>query len=109
GKLIELTDASLRKSELATAVSPELGVDYLEELVKVYRATSPGVKAEVMLALLEHGRGNVQPAIQRLLKVLKYDVRALKTEIETAQKALDEISKTGDLKIETALAGDKGV
>jgi len=108
-KLTELTESSLRKSELATAVSPEMGVDYLEDLVKVYRATSPGVKAEVMLALLEHARGNVQPAIQRLLKVLKYDVRSLKPEIESAQKALDEISKAGDLKIEAALAGDKAV
>jgi hypothetical protein len=108
-KLTELTESSLRKGELATAVSPEMGVDYLEDLVKVYRATSPGVKAEVMLALLEHARGNVQPAIQRLLKVLKYDARSLKSEIESAQKALDEISKAGDLKIDAALAGDKAV
>ncbi len=108
-KLTELTEISLKKSELAAAVSPEMGVDYLEELVKVYRATSPGVRAEVLLAVLEHARGNVQPAIQRLLKVLKYDVRTLKPEIESAQKALDDISKAGDLKIEAALAGDKTV
>jgi hypothetical protein len=108
-KLNELTDSSLRKGELATAVSPEMGVDYLEDLVKAYRATSPGVKAEIMLALLEHARGNVQPAVLRLLKVLKYDVRTLKPEIEAAQKALDEISKAGDLKIEAALAGDKAM
>ena len=108
-KLTELTESSLRKGELATAVSPEMGVDYLEDLVKVYRATSPGVKAEVMLALLEHARGNVQPAIQRLLKVLKYDARSLKSEIESAQKALDEISKAGDAKIDSALAGDRAV
>jgi hypothetical protein len=108
-KLTELTENSLRKVELATAVSPEMGVDYLEDLVKIYRVTSPGVKAEVMLALLEHARGNVQPAVQRLLKILKYDVRTLKAEIELAQKALDEISRAGDLKIEAALAGDKAV
>jgi hypothetical protein len=108
-KLTELSELSLKKSDLAAAVSPEMGVDYLEELVKAYRATSPGVKAEVMLAVLEHARGNVQPAIQRLLKVIKYDVRTLKAEIELAQKALDEISKAGDLKIEAAFAGDKSV
>jgi hypothetical protein len=108
-KLTELTESSLRKGELATAVSPEMGVEYLEDLVKIYRATSPGVKAEVMLALLEHARGNVQPAIQRLLKILKFDPRGLKSELESAQKALDEISKAGDMKIDAALAGDKGV
>ena len=108
-KLSELTDPAFRKGELATAVSAEMGADYYEDMVKVYRMTPPGVKAEVFLALLDHARGNVQPAIQRLLKVLKYDSRSFKPEIDGAQKALDDISKAGDLRIEAALAGDKAV
>jgi hypothetical protein len=78
--------------------------------VKVYRSTAPGARAEIVLAMLDHARGNVQPAIQRLLKVQKYDARVLKGEIESAGKALDEISKAGDVKIEAALAApDKAV
>jgi lipopolysaccharide biosynthesis regulator YciM len=106
-KLNELTESSFRKGELASAVSPESGVEYFEDLVKVYRSTGPGLKAEVVLALLDHARGNVQPAIQRLLRVLKSDPRTMKPELEAAQKALDEISKAGDTRIEGALAGDK--
>jgi hypothetical protein len=109
-KLNELTDSAFRKGELATAVSPESGVEYFEDLVKIYRTTAPGAKAEIALAILDHARGNIAPAIQRLLKVLKYDARLLKPEVEAAAKALDEISKAGDAKIEAALSGpDKAV
>jgi hypothetical protein len=109
-KLNELTDSAFRKGELATAVSPEAGVEYYEDLVKIYRSTAPGAKAEIVLALLEHARGNVQPAILRLLAVMKYDARLLKAEIEAAAKALEEISKAGDAKIDGALSGaDKAV
>jgi hypothetical protein len=104
-KLNELTESLFKKGELASAVSPEDGAAYFDELVKLYRTTAPGAKAEVFLALLEHARGNVQPAIARLLKVAKYDPRLLKAEVEAASKALDEISKAGDAKIEAALAG----
>jgi len=106
-KLGELTESAFRKGELATAVSAEMGLDYYDDMVKIYRSTAPGARAEVLFALLDHARGNVQPAIQRLLKLLKLDARTLKPEIEAAQKALDEISKAGDVKIEVALAGDK--
>jgi hypothetical protein len=106
-KLGELTDPAFRKGELATAVSADMGAEYFEEMVKVYRTTPPGAKAEVFLALLDHARGNVQPAIQRLLRILKYDPRAFRPEMDAAQKALEDISKAGDLKIEAALAGDK--
>jgi hypothetical protein len=105
-KLNELTESAFRKGELAAAVSVEMGIDYYDDMVKIYRTTPPGAKAEMMLALLDHARGNVQPAIQRLLKIQK-DTRTLKPEIESAQKALDEISKAGDVKIEAALAGDR--
>lgn len=104
-KLNELTDSLFKKGELASAVSPEAGTEYFDELVKLYRTTAPGARAEVLLAILEHARGNVQPAIQRLHKVAKYDPRLLKTEVESAGKALDEISKAGDAKIEAALNG----
>lgn len=104
-KLNELTEPAFRKGELATAVSPETGVDYYDDLVKIYRSTAPGVRAEVLLAILDHARGNVQPAIVRLLKVMKSDARLLKPEVEAASKALEEISKAGDAKIEAALSG----
>jgi hypothetical protein len=104
-KLNELTETAFKKGDLAAAVSPDTGVEYFEDLVKIYRTTPPGARAEVLLATLDHARGNIQPAIQRLLKVMKSDPRALKAEIESAGKALDEISKAGDAKIELALNG----
>jgi len=104
-KLNEMTDSLFRKGELASAVSPETGMDYFDDLVKIYRTTAPGAKAEVFLAILDHARGNVQPSIARLLKVSKYDPRLLKAEVEAASKALEEISKAGDAKIEVALGG----
>jgi len=104
-KLTELTEIAFKKGELASAVSPETGAEYYEDLTKVYRTTPPGAKAEIFVALLDHARGNVQPAIQRLIKVTKYDPRLLKGEVDAAGKALDEISKAGDAKIEAALQG----
>ncbi|MBV8880262.1 MAG: hypothetical protein JO332_09880, partial [Planctomycetaceae bacterium] len=104
-KLNELTESLFKKGELAAAVSPEAGSEYFDDLVKLYRTTAPGAKAEVFLALLDHARGSVQPAIQRLLKVMKYDGRLLKPEVEAAAKALEEISKAGDAKIDAALSG----
>jgi hypothetical protein len=106
-KLNELGEAAFKKTDLAAAVSPEMAIDYLEDLVKIYRSTGPGAKAEVMLALLDHARNNVPAAITRLAKILKYDARSMKAEIDLAQKALEEISKAGDAKIEAALAGDR--
>lgn len=109
-KLGEITEIAFRKGELAAAVSPESGVEYHDDLSKIYRTTPPGAKAEIVAALLDHARGNVEPAIKRLLKVMKYDVRFLKAEVDGAAKALEEISKAGDAKIEAALAGpDKAV
>ena len=86
-------------------MSPDTGVEYFDELVKIYRTTAPGARAEVALATLDYARGNTQPAIQRLLKVQNYNPRTLKAEIESAGKALDEISKAGDAKIDLALNG----
>lgn len=109
-KLSEITEIAFKKGELASAVSPESGVEYHEDLVKIYRSTGPGARAEIVLAMLDHARGNIQPAIQRLLKVTKYDVRVLKSEVDAAAKAIDDISKAGDAKIEVALSGaDKAV
>jgi hypothetical protein len=103
--LNELTDSLFRKGELASAVSPEAGSEYFDELVRLFRTTAPGARAEVFLALLEHARGNVPSAIQRLVKVSKYDARVLKAEIEFAVKALEDLSKAGDAKLEAAMAG----
>jgi hypothetical protein len=103
--LNDQTEAMFKKGELASAVSPEAGSEYFDDLVKIYKATAPGLRAETVLAILEHARGAVQPAIARLQKVLKSDPRLMKAEIEAATKALDDISKAGDAKIEAALAG----
>lgn len=103
--LNEQTETMFKKGELASAVSPEAGSEYFDDLVKIYKATAPGLRAEVALATLDHAKGSVQPAIARLQKVLKADARLMKAEIEAANKALDEISKAGDAKIEAALAG----
>jgi hypothetical protein len=109
-KLGDLTDAAFRKGELACAVSVDSGVEYFEDMSKVYRTTAPGLRAEIMLAILDHARGKVQAAIQRLLKAAKNDPRQLKPELEAAGKALDDISKAGDAKIEAALgSADKAL
>jgi hypothetical protein len=107
-KLGEITDAAFRKGELAEAVTPETAIDYLEDLVKLYRASPPGARAEIRIAQLDHARGNVQPAIQRLLKVMKIDPRGFKGEVDAAGKALEEISRSGEARLDIALSsGDK--
>lgn len=99
-KLGELTENALRKGDLASAVSPETGIEYLEDLVKTYKSSAPGVRAEISIAVLDHARGNAQPAIQRLQKIQKY---AQKPELDAAAKALEEVSKAGDQRIDAAL------
>ncbi|HVR87072.1 MAG TPA: hypothetical protein VMU54_22295, partial [Planctomycetota bacterium] len=47
--LNEISESVFRKGELASAVSPETGSEYFDELVKLYRSTAPGVRAEVSL------------------------------------------------------------
>jgi lipopolysaccharide biosynthesis regulator YciM len=106
-KLIEAADSSFRNCELAEAVGPDYGIDYLEDLVKVYKATAPGVRAEVRIARLERARENVQAAIARLQKVLKYDARLLRSELDDANRVLGEISQDGEAKIQAALAAGK--
>ena len=103
--LNDQTEAMFQQGELASAVSPEAGSEYFDDLVKIYKATAPGLRAEVALAIMDHARGKVEPAITRLQKVMKADPRLMKAEIESATKAMDEISKAGDAKIEAALAG----
>lgn len=110
-RLTEITHAAVQKGELAEAVSVEAGIDYHEDLVKAFKTSSAGVMAEIRVARLEHERGNVAVAVARLLKIqndkAQYDVRTLKKEIEEAGKALDEISKAGEARIEGALALDR--
>jgi lipopolysaccharide biosynthesis regulator YciM len=103
-KLAEVAESALRKGELAEAVSVDVGISYHDDLVKALRTSAPGVHAEIRLAKLDHERGNVQPAIARLQKILKMDARTLKKEIEEAATALAEISKAGEAKIDAALA-----
>jgi tetratricopeptide (TPR) repeat protein len=107
-KMGEIADAAFRKGELAEAVTPETAIDYLEDVIKIYRTSPPGARAEIRIARLDHVRGNVQPAIQRLLKVLKIDPRGLKGEVDAAGKALEEISRSGEARLDIDLSsGDK--
>ena len=105
--LAEASEAAFRNCELVESVSPEQGIAYLEEIVKLYRLTSPGVRAEVRIARLEHHREAVQAAIQRLLKILKYDARVVKKEIDEAAAVLGEISREGETRIAAALTGNR--
>jgi len=107
-KLGEIAQTSLRKAELPESVSPEAGIDYLDDVAKAFKGTPPGVEAEIRIARLDHERGNIQPAIQRLLAILKYDPR-LKSEIDNAVKALEDIARAGESKVEFAVTGDKAL
>jgi hypothetical protein len=101
-KIAEISAQALRKGELASAVSLDAGVEYLEELVKTYKSSAPGIQAEVSLALLDHARGNVQPSIQRLVRLQKLDLRGMKAEQEALARAFMEVDKAGVQKIEAA-------
>ncbi len=105
-KLNDVSEAAFRRIELAESVSLETGIDYLDELVKQYGKTARGIQAEIRIAQLDHERGNVPAAVQRLNKILKYE-RLPKSEIDLVQRALEEVSKAGDQKIELALTGDR--
>jgi hypothetical protein len=108
-KVGEYGQATLLKADFPESVSPEAGIDYLDELVKMFKGTAPAVQAEIRIARLDHDRGNIQPAIQRLLGIQKYDPRMIKTELENALRALDDISKAGEAKVELASSGDKAL
>lgn len=105
--LAEAAETAFRNCELVESTSPEQGIAYLEEIVKIYRLTPPGVRAEVRIARLDHHREAVQAAIQRLLKILKYDARVVKKEIDEAAAALGEISREGETRIAAALTGNR--
>jgi lipopolysaccharide biosynthesis regulator YciM len=108
-RLGELSESALRKGELASAVSLDAALDYYEELVKAYKASAPGVRAEIAAAVVEHARGNAAAAIARLHKIMKYDPRLLKAEVGQAGQALEEIGKSCEQKIDAALLlPDKG-
>ena len=102
-RLAEVAEAALGKGELAEAVGLDTAVDYHEELLKIYRATSPGLRAEIRLARLEHERGAVQAALQRLAKIGKLDPRLYAREIEEAARATADLGKAGDAKVDAAL------
>lgn len=105
--LAEAAETAFRNCELVESVSPEQGIAYLEEIVKIYRLTPPGVRAEIRIARLEHHREAVPNAIQRLQKILKYDPRLVKKEIDEAASVLGEISREGETRIAAALTGNR--
>lgn len=91
--LEEHSRSAFTKAELAESVSLDIGIDYLEDLAKIYKATPQGVRAEIRIAELEHHRGNDRDAVTRLKKVLKYNSPTLEGELAVAQQRLDEYSK----------------
>jgi hypothetical protein len=105
-KVNEIAEAAFRRSELPESISAEAGIEFFDDLAKSLKGTLPGVEAEIRIARLDHDRGNVQAAIQRLLAILKYDPK-LKSEIEKAAAALEDLSKAGEAKVDLALSGDK--
>jgi hypothetical protein len=108
-KVGEYGEIALRKSDLPESVSPEAGADYLDDVSKTFKGTVTGVQAEIRLARIDHERGNIQAAILRLAAILKLDPRLLKAEIENAARALEEISRAGEAKVELAATGDKSL
>lgn len=92
-KLNEHAEGSFKRGELAESVSFDAGVEYFDEVARVYKGTPPGVRAEIRSARLDHERGNTKKAADRLQAVTKLDPRLFKAEIEEAQKALDEFAK----------------
>ncbi len=105
--LAEASEASFKNCEILESASLDQAIAYLEELVRLYRITSPGVRAEVRIARLENARQNVQAAVQRLNKILKYDPRILRKEIDEAGTALGDVSHEGETKITAALSGNR--
>ncbi len=105
--LAEAAETWFKNAELLESATFEQAIAYLEEMVKLYRNTSPGVRAEVRIGRLENKRDSVPAAVQRLGKVLKYDARFLRREIDEAASLLEEISREGEAKIAAALAGGR--
>jgi hypothetical protein len=106
-RLTELAEGALRRGEVAESVTPDLGVEYYEELAKGMKGTAPGLQAEIRACRLEHERGNARKAIERLQALQKSDPRLFKNEVDAAARALEDISRAGEAKLEVALSGDK--
>ena len=105
--IVDAAEAAFKNCELLESATAEQAIAYLEELVRLYRFTSPGVRAEIRIARLEYRRENIATGIQRLTKVLKYDPRVLRKEIDEANSLMGEFYRDGDGKVTAALAGNK--
>ncbi len=101
-KLSEISEAALKRGELAESVSVDAGVGYYEDLTRTYGKTAPGILSQIRLAFLEHERGNVRKGLDSLQRILKE--RLSPHETEEANRSIQEISKRGELKIEGVLA-----
>ena len=104
--LEEHSASAFRKADLAESVSASVGIDYLQTLIKMYKKTPWSARAEIRIAKVEHHNGSVQPAIQRLNKIQKYDRSYLGKEKIKVDEALAEVSRAGTEKIDTVLAMD---
>lgn len=101
-KLNEISEAALKRGELAESVNVDAGISYYDDLSRTYGKTAPGILSQIRLAALEYERGNVRKGVDALLKIQKLD-RLSPHEIEEANRALADISKRGEQKIDLAL------
>ena len=103
--LLSQSADALRKSELAESVSVDAGIEYLEQVARIYTPLPQGVKAEIRIAELEQGRGNIQAARQRLDKVLAYPQPFLKETLADAAALRDRIARVGGSALARSGAG----
>ena len=101
-KLTEVSESALKRGELAESVSVDAGAGYYDDLSRTYGKTAPGILSQIRLAFLESERGNVRKGLDSLQRILKE--RLSPHETEEANKTVQEISKRGELKIESALS-----
>jgi hypothetical protein len=104
--LEELAEEDFKKGELIESADTAKALVYYEDLVRTYKTTPVGLKVEIRIARIENSNGRIQSALKRLRDILKLRGHYLGPVREAARKAIDEISKEGDAKIEAALLGD---
>jgi hypothetical protein len=108
-KVHDYAEGALRKADLPESVSPEAGIDFLDEVSKIFKGTAPGVQADIRIARLDHDRGLAAKAIERLSPIIQKADPKLKSEVESAARALEDISKAGEAKVELAASGDRAI
>ncbi len=102
-KLNEQAEPAFKRAELAESVGPDAAIESYAGIARTYAGTGAGIRAEIRVARLEHARGNVQLALQKLTAMSLLDPKVYKLEIEQARREMDEINRAGDTKLAQAL------